>query len=310
MRTLSQPKGVALLTALLIVALATIAATALLQQHYLHIRRSANVLQGEQAEAYALGAEAWARQILHRDLQRNQYDALNEDWAFKLPPTVVEGGAVQGELEDLQGRFNLNTLVQPDGAPNEVALAAVRRLLDALELPPELAAQAVDWIDTDQNPTIPGGAEDLDYLRLQPPYRCANRPFVSPSELRLLLSMTEEAYQQLLPYVTTLPGVTKVNINTTRVPLLLALSSELSQQQAETLLETAKKQGIKNLQALLAQDSLANMKIDTQLLGVDSQYFLLRARADIERSQRYLTSLLYRDSRGVQVLLRSRSENW
>jgi len=305
-----KQSGVALLTALLIVALATIAATALLKQQYLHIRRSANVLQGQQADAYAQGAEAWAQQILRRDVERNKYDALSEDWAFKLPPTLVDGGSVQGELDDLQGRFNLNTLLAEDGKTHEPALNALRRLLDYLELPPEIAAQALDWIDADQNPHIPGGAEDLDYLRLQPPYRCANRPFTSPSEMRLLLSVDEESYQRLLPYITTLPTATKVNINTTSVPVLLALLEELSQSQAESLLEIAQQEGFKNLQDFVGQDTLKDMNIDTQLLDIKSDYFLFRARAQIDHSQRYLTSLLQRDDQGVHVLLRSRSEAW
>lgn len=302
--------GVALLTALLVVALASIAATALLKQQYLHIRRSANVLQGQQAAAYALGAETWAQQILRRDAGRNQYDALTDDWAFKLPPMPVEGGSVQGELEDLQGRFNVNTLLTLEGEPNEIALETLRRLLNYLELPPEIAAQALDWMDADQNPSIPGGAEDLDYLRLQPPYRCANRLFSSPSELRLLLSMDEERYRILQPYVTTLPTATKVNVNTSSVPVLLALVADLSQAQAEAVLETAQQDGFKSLQDFTQQDALKDMNINTQLLDIQSNYFLLRAQAHIERSQRYLTSVLHRDAQAVRVVLRSRSENW
>ncbi len=306
----TQQNGVALLTALLIVALATIAATALLKEQYLHIRRSANVLQGQQADAYAQGAEIWAQQILRRDAQRSQYDALTEEWAFKLPPMPVEGGSVQGQLEDLQGRFNLNSLLSEDGKPNEAALKVLQRLLNHLELPSEIAAQALDWIDADENPSIPGGAEDLDYTRLQPPYRCANRPFSSPSEVRLLLSIDAVGYQTLLPYITTLPTASKINVNTSSVPVLLALLEELSQTQAESLVKMAQQEAFKTLQAFAELDTFKNMHIDTQLLDIKSDYFLLSARADIAQSQRFLTSVLQRDEQAVRVLQRSRSDIW
>ncbi len=306
----SAQQGVALLTALLVVALATIAATALLKQQYLHIRRSANVLQGQQAHNYVQGAEIWARQILRRDAKRHQYDALTENWAFKLPPSFIPGGSVQGELEDLQGRFNLNTLLTTEGEPNDIALKALQRLLDYLELPTELAAQALDWIDADQTPYIPGGAEDLDYMRLQPAYRCANRLFASPSEVRLLLGMDNESYQRLAPYITTLPQPTAVNVNTSSVPVLLALIEDLTERQAETLLDTAQKKGFKQLQNFMDEELLANMSIDTSLLSIKSDFFLLRAQANIDRSQAYLTSLFYRSPQGILVLTRSRSEVW
>ncbi len=112
-------RGVALVTALLVVALATVAAVAMASRQQLDVRRTANLLQGDQAYVYAQAVEDWARVVLKRDAEDNQIDKLDDDWAQRLSPIVVPGGQVDGFIIDLQGRFNLNNLVKPDGQLSE-----------------------------------------------------------------------------------------------------------------------------------------------------------------------------------------------
>ncbi|HIP53142.1 MAG TPA: hypothetical protein EYH03_03925, partial [Chromatiales bacterium] len=77
-------KGVALLTALLIVALATIAAVSFSSRQKLTLRLTSNVLASDQAYMYAIGGEYWARGQLARDNEKDKkeghVDALNEEW--------------------------------------------------------------------------------------------------------------------------------------------------------------------------------------------------------------------------------------
>ena len=54
-------QGVALVTALLVVALATVAAVAMATRLHVDVRRTANLVHGEQSYAYALAAESWAQ---------------------------------------------------------------------------------------------------------------------------------------------------------------------------------------------------------------------------------------------------------
>ncbi|MCP4699237.1 MAG: type II secretion system minor pseudopilin GspK, partial [Gammaproteobacteria bacterium] len=143
-----RQKGIALITALLIVALATISAAAMVSRQQIDIRRTSNVLNLDQAYLYALGAEEWARRILIRDRNNSKIDHLSEDWAIRLPPTMVEGGGVSGHLQDLQGRFNLNNLVE-NGKAVPAEIKRFQRLLAALDLPVELAQAVTDWIDAD-----------------------------------------------------------------------------------------------------------------------------------------------------------------
>ena len=88
-----RQRGVALITALLVVAIAATAATALARQQQLAIQRSSNVLNAEQAWLYALGAETFAHQVLRRDAEDGDSDHPGEGWATLVPPTAIDGGA-------------------------------------------------------------------------------------------------------------------------------------------------------------------------------------------------------------------------
>jgi general secretion pathway protein K len=95
----------------------------------------------------------------------------------------------------------------------------------------------MDWVDSDQNVTLPGGAEDLDYLNLsEQPYRAANRMMSSPSELRLIKGFEDpEVYRKLAPYVTALPTVTPINVNTAGPVILRLFDDSINEGVAEKL---------------------------------------------------------------------------
>ena len=61
-----RQQGVALITALLVVAIAAVAAVSMASRQQLDIRRTGGLLHGEQAWAYVNGAETWARAVLRR----------------------------------------------------------------------------------------------------------------------------------------------------------------------------------------------------------------------------------------------------
>ena len=144
--------------AMLITAVAAIAAAAMASRQHLDIRRSANLMANDQAYLFALGVESWATQVLARDAGGGQVDHLQEDWAVVLPPITVEGAVLTGHIEDMQGRYNLNNLVDK-GTVSANDLQNFQRLLQALDIDPVLAQAVADWIDTDVQPEFPDGAE-------------------------------------------------------------------------------------------------------------------------------------------------------
>ena len=79
-------RGVALITAMLISALAVMVATNLAWDNALDVRRTMMLLNRDQAVQIALGAESWIMNILREDLESTQTDHLGELWATQLPP--------------------------------------------------------------------------------------------------------------------------------------------------------------------------------------------------------------------------------
>ena len=223
-RVPARQRGIALITAVLMVALATMLAVGVVYRGVLDQRRTATMFAMDQAWEIALGAEAWAADFLQRDLQQSQGDNLSETWAQPLPPLPVEGGSVAGRLVDLQGRFNLNNLVFADGTPNPDAIAQFSRLLVALDLEPNWASIMADWIDLDTQPGFPDGAEDNVYLGQAPPYLAANMPITRASEIMALPGFGPERWAKLKPYVAALPVGTTLNVCTAPGIVLDSLS--------------------------------------------------------------------------------------
>jgi general secretion pathway protein K len=161
--------------------------------------------------------------VLREDREDSQTDHLAEPWAQPLPPLPVDGGEVRGALEDMQGRFNVNNLLTGSGEVNEVSLARFERLLEQVGADRRWARILADWLDADTIPGFPEGAEDGVYLSQSPPYRAANGPVTSTTEMLALPGMTLEEFARIRPYVAALPVGTTINLCTAKAPLLVAL---------------------------------------------------------------------------------------
>ncbi len=298
-----RQRGVALVTALLVVALATTAAVSMVARQQVDIRRTGNLLEGEQAYLYLLGIEDWAAQILRDDRKDNDTDHLNEDWTTILPPIEVEGGQVGGFLEDLQGRFNINNLVENDqiSGPD---LRHFRRLLAALSLDAELAEPIADWLDSDINVLVPSGAEDDSYLSRDPAYRTANGPMVDVSELRLVAGVDTDTWEALAPYVTALPKRTEINVNTAPLPVMMSLAAGLTEADAEALVAARGDEGFQSANDFFKQQAVAGRK-NLAKITVSSNWFGIHGDVEVGRIRLRMHSTLWRDADGSRILRRA-----
>ena len=293
-----QQRGVAIIVALLTVTLATILATNLLWDIQLDQRRTGTMLATDQSLLYALGAEAWVADILRDDQQQSgpDVDHLGELWAQPVPPLPVDGGELTGALEDLQGRFNLNNLLNGQGALDEISRAQFERLLLVLELEPRLANLVADWLDFNSQAGFPEGAEDDVYTARVPPYRTANLPITSASELLAIEGVDAESYWILRPHVTALPVGTRLNVNTATSAVLRSLSDNISNSDAESLHLERSELGFEDVESVFAD------LVDEDTLGrlvLSSEYFQLNTRVAIGTTQLSMYSVLHRDNSGV-----------
>jgi general secretion pathway protein K len=302
-------RGVALITAVLMVALATILAVNVGFQGFLDQRRTGNLFALDQGYEVALGGEAWAADFLRKDLQDSKTDHLGETWARPLPPLPLDdGGTIEGRLEDMQGRFNLNNLIHADGTPNPVAIQQLERILTMLELEPSWATTMADWIDQDVQPGFPDGAEDSVYSGQDPPHLAANMPITRASELLVLPGFGADRYQRLKPFVTALPVGTKLNVCTAPGIVLDALSTDsrefslnpddLAKRRSDACFPT-----LEELRAALGATAYSEVE---DSLTESSSYFRASVWVTIGTTQFTLYSLLARGGNGlVRPALRS-----
>lgn len=266
-----RQRGVALLVALLVVALAVILVAALLDRGELALARTRNLLRAEQAEAYAQGLDLYAAQVLIATRDKKP-DTNASPWATPLPPQEVPGGLISATMRDLNGCFNLNNLAP--GAPHRSEWAGVfARLLSVRGVDANLAGAIEDWLD-------PGttGTSDNIYLAQPLPYRAAQRNFAHVSELRLVSGVSGDVYARLAPHVCALPSGTRINVNTASVPVLQSLGAGgIALPVAEKLWN----HGQANYadRTLFATDAGDPTLANSPLLTTDSDYFL--ARGDI-----------------------------
>jgi general secretion pathway protein K len=298
-----RQRGVALITVLLVVALVTVICAALLLRQQLAIRSTGNQLLVRQAQYYAEGGELLAKAMLRRDLSEGPVDHLAESWANpKLRFALDEGGELRLRIEDLSGRFNLNSLAL-QGPAGEQALLRLRRLLQSLQLTPAYADRLRDWIDTDQDPTGTAGAEDDQYLLLKPAYRTGVGSIGEVSELRLLLGMSEVDYRRLAPFVSALPKNVELNINTASAQVLACLGDNIPEAALKRVIEGRGRTGYRDLGAVVQQ--LSAYAVGPQGLGTGSQYFRVTTEVLLGDRRQVLASYLQRGNDGrVRVMAR------
>jgi general secretion pathway protein K len=306
----AKQRGTALITALLVVALASIVATELIARTSVDIRRTENIVLSDQAYEYALAMEIWAVQLLLRDKKDTENDTLNEDWAGELTPATLETANLGGRIEDLNARFNINNLVAENGKQSKNDVEAFRRLLGAVGLEPDLAQTVVDWIDPDIEATLPNGAEDNTYLDLDTPYRVPNSLMVSSTELLLIKGFTDEKFKKLEPYIVALPVRTNVNVNTASAPVLMAMIPELSLDEAQQLIEQRPSEGYTDITAFRGLQALQGRSITG--MDVKSDFFKIASYSEVGRSVVRLNTIVQRGSGElqlpIQVIQRSRGK--
>lgn len=296
-------RGVALITAMLISALAGMVAYNLAWDNTLDVRRTTAILYRDQAVQIGLGAESWLMNILRQDLAETQTDHLAEIWAAELPGLPIDGGEVTGQVVDLQGRFNINNLIDAQGRTDPEALEHFRRLLEILEIDPRLAGITADWLDADGEASFPDGAEDAIYTVMTPPYRAANQGLASTSELLALDGMDKQSFDRLAPHITALPGRTDINVNTATPAVLRSLGTNISQADVEALVSERENGGFANVET--AFSSLADPAVLPSLVDA-TNYFQLRVVVRIGTVRVTMYSVLLRGGRGdVTPILRS-----
>ena len=108
------------------------------------------------------------------------------------------------QIEDQQGKFNINNLaLQRHHQPGRGS--AVSAAADLLGLETKWAWLIADWIDADNQPNFPDGAEDSVYLSQTPPYRAAESAGHEHLGAAGAAGVRTRSLQPPAPYISALP---------------------------------------------------------------------------------------------------------
>ncbi|HEV8077010.1 MAG TPA: type II secretion system minor pseudopilin GspK [Marinobacter sp.] len=290
---------------LLAMALVVILATGMTRQQSLRVFKAGHYLIQQQGLSVALGAEAFAHQILITDYEEDKksgapIDSLDEFWAANsvvLP--LDDDGVAEIQLDGLGGRLNLNDLIGTDNKPDSVSRERLDRLLQNLQITGLKADVFVDWVDANDEAIGVYGAEDGQYLLAQPGYRAANQPFASVTELRLLEGMTEESYQALRPFVAALPvSGLGINVNTASAEVLQTLHPDLNAAQVNAVIERRREQRFESINEFLALQQFSGLGLRPEGLTVQTRFFEVVARISYGKRVVHMVSTVYRNPEG------------
>jgi general secretion pathway protein K len=296
-------RGMALLVVLVVVALLTALVTDLAFSTLVDMRLTETFRDTTRAYYLAKGGINAGRMILQMD--RNNYDGLNELWSQGVNNFPVGDAFVTVNITDMDGKLGINALVTGD-SPNALMVSRFYRLFVVLgfesQIAADLTANLIDWLDTGNAPctaihpegsTIAtAGAESNYYQELPQPYPIKNGPLDTLDELALVKGFTPDVLRRVLPYVG-LHDTTAVNINTASAPVLMSLDPSIDDSVAETLIKYRKQTPITSLQQLqtvLPQGPYSALKsqADLEELGVTSNRYLIVADVMVNDGRRRL----------------------
>jgi general secretion pathway protein K len=353
--TQASQRGVALMTAIVLVAIAAVLATAIAFSSTMAARRATTMFGADQSLLAAEGAEAMAAYVLKQSLSSSASgttatsgatgtastgsssgssaasgtsasgttgatsttgptsatgsDALNQPWAQSYGPFELLPGVLLefAQLEDEQSKFNLNNLAD-GGGTDATSVTEFQQLLTLLGLETKWAPLIADWIDSDDQPNFPDGAEDSVYLAQSPQYRTANEPISSISELLALPGFGRDRYNRLAPYISALPAGTQINVCTASGVLLDAISgkTEYSTDPQQLLTQRQNQGCFPTLTVYQSSMSSQQQNLAAGRLGQSTSFFRLRTFITIGTARFSLYSLLQRDGAGqIHVILRT-----
>lgn len=251
-------KGFALVITLIVTMLLVALLAEFVNDVYVDTSHSHNFVATQQAAILAESGVAGGVKLLQIDLARHpSYSSLQDLWA--KPQSYDAGeGTVTVTIEEETAKLNLNNACNTQGVRNDYTDIA-SRLINRLQLSPDLVETLVDWVDENDTPH-PGGAETTYYGALKIPYNAKNAPLETVEELQLLKGFTPEALTKLKGYVTVYGAFdtepfTKININTAPKEVIASLDDKLSESLVERILDYRKTKVIKTLADIPGMDT-------------------------------------------------------
>lgn len=306
-------RGAAVVMALFIVVLCTLAVAPLIWNLFATAKTISVAAARDQADAVSRSGVDWARVILREDARVSTTDTLTEPWAVPLAESRINEGLLRkdeniseaddrevvltGRIEDAQGRFNLRNL-GADNPRQQMWNAGFIKLCDLL------------GVSTEQRNLLTQTLSNMFIPQVSNPEEQGINPDTQPmvaalrwEEFRGKYGVSEETWNQLRPYVVILPRASAVNANTASAEVLFAVVEDMSFSDAQRLLAQRERVTFRTVADIRAAVN-ANVTINNDLITVNSNYFLVEGTAQVEEALIRTRALLERRDQRVFVMWR------
>lgn len=313
--------GVAIVSVLLVVTLATLIVSGLFWREHVTVRSVENRLALAQMRWIEAAVLDWASVVLRVDqTSTGAVDHLTELWATPVAETVLDetvtGGArigetdrdarLAGQMFDAQARLNLNNLVLA-GQPSAQHREVFERLLAIVGRPESLAGLLQARLRQAHPPVVAGRQAPASAL-----------PLLKLADLRTVPGFDDATIAALEPFVAFLPkrirvGAaevvaenTRVNLNTAPPEVLAASIPDIDLQAARRFVEGVRQR------TFFASLDVAGSRIDgspalsPNLLSVGSDFFFVRGMVRFGRVESQSEALLYRGANRVELIWQHR----
>jgi len=319
--------GAALISAMLVVTLVATLASVALWQQWRHVEVESAERHRVQSSWLLNGALDWSRLILREDAMAGvagssggNADHLAEPWALPLKEAKLSTFLAQdqqlregdpevflsGQITDAQSRINLtNWFEASDGKVsakmNEPMQLALVRLFNVLDLPrAELERLAAAWRAAAQSARLSNPAMG------QASQGTASGASLLPQQITQLqwLGLSAETVQRLSPYVTILPEVTPVNLNTASAEVIYATVPGLDLAAAQQFVQQRTRAHFSNLTD--ASKALGGKTLEARWHTVGSRFFEVWGRLRMEDRTQEETALILRDTGNVTFVWRQK----
>lgn len=273
----TRQRGLALLIVLVVVALGSVIAVALVERSQRALARTQALADRQQVMQLSAGMALITERLLDERLRQADGVLMPEALAQWTPAYDIPGGTIQGRAWVLDGRFNLNALTHPTPERRGQARVVFGRLLRHLQLNARLGDEIMAWLDS--------------AAQAQPnPTDAPRAPLVHVSELREVPGLDEAAYDALMPHIAVWPSPRlALNVNATEPEVLAAFVEALDVTAARRVLAS---RPFRRSQDLWAEPVLAGASLtpeERDRLTVESGVFLAQARVRFARDGRVQT---------------------
>lgn len=306
-----QQRGIALVMAIMIVALAAITATAITVANQRQTIRTNNLILRDQAFNFAVSAENFAIRILNEDSKDNNSDHLEEAWynegeAIILPIDFAniqnsDRFYIEGQLSDIQSRLNINNILSfPKNNSDQTRTQTLANLFNTLAIDTTIETVVFqdslqDWLDNDDETVSFNGAEQYYYLGLEQPYQIANQAIQHLSTLKQVRgfeSLEKVEYDKLTKELHAANQTQQLNINTASDNILDSIG--LNENTIATIVEKRPYDNVADF--IKDTNAQTGVKFSADDFTVESTVFLLEVTAVMDQVRLPIHSLIERDT--------------